>query len=1165
MWWIVTIIAFRYCNYLDKVWRGEIQNRLRKMGFSQIRKIILIFLFLYLTFSAQANSQKRGSADSIIVVNLAIVGNGTAGPYFLPDYHIFWGSETIFKQGVALERDRDYTLNYDRGILNLKEALTPQDSIKVSYSKLYSKLETAYFHRQIVYSQGHPQVTTPPETQEREWIRTRKVPSDFKLGGSKLFSLEVGSQSDFSLKQALQLSLSGHITEDVEINALLSDQGAPLTTSGTTKKLEEIDKVLIQLKSPHIEGILGDYYLSYEDNRLASYDKKLKGVKIEGKTKQLSSSFAFASSKGEYFTNRFQGIEGKQGPYKLKGKQGETDIVILAGTEKVWVDGQLMTRGSDNDYVIDYNLATIHFTPKRLVTSDSRINVDFEYSMENYQRDFYTGQFSSGFWQGKLNLKTIAIFEVENKENPLGVSLSSEDKEKLSMAGNDIYKAARDGAEFVGSGKGNYDISLDSLGNQYYVYVGSGCGVYNVAFAWVGENKGSYTYQGSGVYKYAYPTNGDYLPIIFLPMPSKHSVLDMALVLQPSKSFKSEIEWAKTNMDLNTFSSKDDQNNWGDGFDVRCDFEKSGFSLLGKESTQLKLGGIFRYLTSAFSPFGRTDRIERERDWDLPSDTNSVDQREQRYFGFFSPARSWGISLDYGKLDLLGEFGSKRRGMDLDLSPLEQIRSKIKWEDIESWQGSDSSRNNKDWIRSSIDLQADIKKITSSFDWQSEKRTSVAILNSSGEKFNQYGIGLGSLGWNNIGVWSEYSYRQDDTLQGDWLVGSVSHVWQNRLSIKDWAGSMSADLEYTRRIKHFKQIPGTDNQENLANMRFDIYPPNQVVNLNLYFSLNQTQSAQRVNNYVDAGEGNGDYIFENGQYIPYSNGNYILITELIGDLRSLTELKKNIRFLFSPYKWFLRKKDNSWKSNPLKNFYTETFINANHEISGRVKWFEYFGYPWNTSFGNAFLENSLLRQDVYFFPSDRKLTIRLRWERQRQLDNLLSYGEEKSEDIKSEILIKSQLNPQFSLETEGGKENKEDNGQSGNYQITAYYLRNQISYLPQKYVELALSGKFNHEKEKNNSLKADILTLSPKAAWWFREKGRIQGDFNWTKVSFSPENTSMPWQMASGKPAGNSFDWTFSFEYKLNQYITSSIIYDGKAEPNRKTRHFARAEARAYF
>ncbi|MBK7869907.1 MAG: hypothetical protein IPJ74_04060 [Saprospiraceae bacterium] len=123
-----------------------------------------------------------------------------------------------------------------------------------------------------------------------------------------------------------------------------------------------------------------------------NYFKRLQGASVSNTSQlgkgTLSTSGSVAISRGQFARNQIQQQEGNQGPYKLTGSQGEQFIIILSGTEKVWLDGQLLQRGIEDDYIIDYNTGEIIFTNKRLITKDSRIIIEFEYSDQNYLRSF---------------------------------------------------------------------------------------------------------------------------------------------------------------------------------------------------------------------------------------------------------------------------------------------------------------------------------------------------------------------------------------------------------------------------------------------------------------------------------------------------------------------------------------------------------------------------------------------------------------------------------------------------------------------------------------------------------------------------------------------------------------------------------------------------------
>ena len=88
---------------------------------------------------------------------------------------------------------------------------------------------------------------------------------------------------------------------------------------------------------------------------IASFDR-IAGSDIDG-----SVSFTGATARGKYTTNQFQGMESVQGPYLLTGANGENHLLIIAGSERVYLDGELMTRGDVNDYTIDYSSGEVTF------------------------------------------------------------------------------------------------------------------------------------------------------------------------------------------------------------------------------------------------------------------------------------------------------------------------------------------------------------------------------------------------------------------------------------------------------------------------------------------------------------------------------------------------------------------------------------------------------------------------------------------------------------------------------------------------------------------------------------------------------------------------------------------------------------------------------------
>jgi len=421
--------------------------------------------------------------------------------YALPDSFLIINSEQLFLDSLKLRRLSDYRLDYTKGQIFFLKSIQPGKKVQIYYKYLPLQIQRNYFHRKVqLYDPHLKDKSIDQKTVASPIKKPPQVPSTLRQNGSIVRGISLGTNQGMKLESGLRMQISGKIANKIEVVAALTDQNTPIQPEGNTQSLQEIDKVFVQLKSDNFQATLGDYYFDLGGTEFSPYTRKLQGVMGSAEFGKTKFTLSGAVSKGKFTTNKFLGQEGNQGPYQLKGNRGQIDIIVLAGTEKVWIDGELMNRGEENDYIIEYSNGQIEFTRHRLITADSRITIDFQYSDLTFQRSLYSADLTSRAFKDKIKIGVRYLRESDNKDNPLDFTLSQENKKQLQLAGDSSDSAYVSGVNYVGQGKGYY-LAVDSANVKFYRYVGQDSGNYNISFSYLGTGEGDYKLIGYNHFK----------------------------------------------------------------------------------------------------------------------------------------------------------------------------------------------------------------------------------------------------------------------------------------------------------------------------------------------------------------------------------------------------------------------------------------------------------------------------------------------------------------------------------------------------------------------------------------------------------------------------------------------------------------------------------------
>ena len=422
-----------------------------------------------------------------------------------------------------------YKVDFGKALLKFIKPVET-DSIIINYlkfpdflTKTYQQLDDKLVVENTYNLQKLYQLSQPNDTKAF-------VPFDgLTTSGSISRGVTVGNNQNSVLNSELDLQISGKLSEKVSLRASIQDANIPLQESGYSQRLDEFDQVFIELFSEKWNIRAGDIDLQNTHSYFANFSKRVQGLSIHAKLgdedAQTNVFAAGALVRGQFTRSQFTAQEGNQGPYKLQGQNGELFVLIVSGSETVYVNGILAQRGEDKDYIIDYNAGEIIFNSTFPITSEMRITVDYQYSERNYSRLVAYG--GGRFQNKKLNIGVSVYSENDAKNQPLQQNLSEAQVQILSEAGDDRTQMVAP-SEIEETQNDNRILYKKEVidGVEAFVFSNNPDDtLYRVTFSQVGLNQGDYnlisTNAINNIYEYAGVFQGNYAPIVQLIAPTK--------------------------------------------------------------------------------------------------------------------------------------------------------------------------------------------------------------------------------------------------------------------------------------------------------------------------------------------------------------------------------------------------------------------------------------------------------------------------------------------------------------------------------------------------------------------------------------------------------------------------------------------------------------------
>ncbi|MCR4439365.1 MAG: hypothetical protein NUW13_10050 [candidate division KSB1 bacterium] len=1134
----------------------------------------LAFGLLLLVVAARQSvaQQPRPQSISLYEKDVLLVADGTQLAIRLPDSLLVPGTDSVWLDGRALQRATDYQIDYGSGTLYLRQLPAPGAQVRLLYQRFPYELPRVYRRRPLHRLPADTSSAALPQGFVARPAPSQTYGADLQKSGSIVRGITIGSNRGLKVDSGLRMQVAGRVSENLEVVASLTDQNTPIQPEGNTQTLQEIDKVFVELKGRDVQVTMGDYYLELTGTEFAGYARKLQGAMATVRHGGVAATASGAVSRGQFRTQYFLGQEGYQGPYQLKGERGQIDIIVLAGTEKVWVDGELMVRGETNDYVIDYSTAQITFTRRRLITADSRITVDFQYSDERFRRNIYALRTTANPWADKLQVGLSYLREADAKDHPLDFSLTEQRLALLRAAGDDPAKAVEDGATYVGPGKGRYQLDASGV----FRYVGPDSGAYNVSFADVGEGKGDYAYEGGGVYRFVGHGAGRYSPVVLLPVARSHDLFGADLSFSPHPFLKVRAEGAMSRFDANSYSELDDDDNRGLASGLSIELKPERLRLFGAILGTGQLTARLRRVDSHFADIDRTTAVEYERRWDLP-DSLTRQEVVHELVGQYSPGTGLEFRGEYGGIRKGSAFAASRVELQSSLARPRLPRASYRFEFIDRAQASLNKAGT--WLRQRGSVDYQWWKLRPMLGYENEvRKEQLADTLSSGFRFDLYQAGLELVNLGRMSGAAKLSYRDDrDYRGGAFTRKSVATTQTYQWSIQRWR-SLSASAEFTHRERSYADPQISDQRTDLAEVKASFSPWRQALSSEWHYQVANTAVAKKERVYLKVSPGDGNYRFDAqlNEYVPDPLGDYVLRTFTTDQFVPVVELRTSGKIRLDPRQFFSRSlaegRKSRWGERVLSALATETLVRIEEKSREPDPWQIYrlnlarFQRDETTMFGLM-----TLRQDLYVLQNSRKASVRLRYQGRKEKNNQYLEGGQDQRLQEWSARVTSQLSPQVGLQVDAAQErNVRAFRFAGrqNRDIRSHGATVALSYRPKPILELALKAKMALQKDVafTPATNARFAALQPAVVYSLPGKGQVRADIEWVNVGVEQAGRAIPYELAEGNQPGTTLRWNIAAEYRVSDNVRASLTYSGRSEPQRpEPVHIAKAEMRAFF
>jgi len=917
--------------------------------------------------------------------------------------------------------------------------------------------------------------------------------------GSMYRQLTVSPLGGSDFTGGLQIQLNGALSNNMNISGVLTDQDLPIQPEGTTRELDELDQVYLTVTHPNYRVDAGDIIFK-PDDKYYNINRKLIGLKNNFNINQWSGTSVYAGSKGNFRSLEIKGRDGDQGPYHLTGKDGNRDIVVLSGTEKVWADGTELVRGKNHDYTIDYSLAEIVFTPRVLIHIDTDLLFEYQYSDFEYQKEFTGGSFknelsgpgsySFGFfresdqyqqqdWSGDIQDSLLIL-----QRGSIRVSTAIQDENGDYIRQGSIYVYS---PEIIPTDSMRYSVTFNFDENGAYQRHISDDG--RIYYEFISQSERISTRDYFSPYRMVYA-------------PKTHQFGFLNGEYNINEQIRISGQFSGSKLDLNTMNQGDPKNGGSYTIGIQMDSIEFGPMMMSLEIKDWNR-------SNEYASIGRENDVRQVRFWNLDSTiSNGIQESLIQSEIVFNPIGT--SHFEVARL-IHGNSARTRLRFNQEIFHKRFKNSFFNYTTVKQYK--------KSFYRSNGRLQINTKGYSPFISVLTEDE-------SYSNRFQKLGGGLNV----NLGRWqfdTGVDFRTDElyTGTGSWENESddfIGYVNYRSLSEKGW----KQNIVYKKRIKSSSSNASYDYSLIDLGMGYNqAYKPFQ---WEIQARKEESFSEERAIVYDSVGAGLGQYRYDPvfNTYISDVNGDFIAYNVLTGNREPNTAIEGSQKF--------------SLDLSRVLGFPDILFrANSRQEFRGQVPTLGYILRP-------DIQDTSVSRSNIYsriemIFSSNHRI---LTWiENHRSLNGLDPRGNDLNQNNEVGLDLDQTLSKTLLIRNKGKLSSRSLESTVSSLrdrELKGWWNELQLQFRLNNSMDLDFSvvGGSDEGKQQGKLFSSTAFGMILQGQLFFNKTGRFQTGIHLVRAQEKNDMGYIPPEALNGYPVGTSFRTNTRLQYFLNRSVS---------------------------